>query len=141
MHGRVAWTTPFLARLSAPYVTGVVLRDQACGFPQFAERNLQDEALGAFVRDHITVLADADLTGSSVRVTINTADGSTHVQSNDAAKGDPRNPLSHSEVETKFCAAAESALGAASAGRIAGLISHLEDVDQVDELTKCLATS
>lgn len=139
MHGRVAWTSPFLGRLSARYVTGVVLQDRTCGLAQFDPSHLQDEVLGTFVRDHVVVVANRDLAGSSVRVTVRTADGNAYVQSSDAAKGDPRNPLSHYEVETKFLDAAKPAVGVALAERIAGLVSHLEEVSRVDELTACMA--
>jgi 2-methylcitrate dehydratase PrpD len=138
MHGRVDWNDRFRSRLSAPYVTGVVLHDRECGLAQFRADRLQDAALAAFVTDRVRVLPSADLSGSSVRVTITRLDGEAHVDRRDIAKGDPANPLSRADVESKFRQAAEPILGRAVSERVVDLVSRLEDVRRVDELTQCL---
>ncbi|MGH3254632.1 MAG: hypothetical protein ACRDOU_04360, partial [Streptosporangiaceae bacterium] len=56
----------------------------------------------------------------------------------DTARGDPATPLSREEVASKFRGAAEAALGSTVTERVIGLVSHLEDVPQVDGLIQCL---
>ena len=138
MHGRVDWDNRFRARLSAPYVTGVVLQDRECGLAQFHPDRLRDSELAAFVADRVRILPSGDLGDSSVQVTVTTSDGTAHIDRRDTAKGDPATPLSREEVASKFRGAAEATLGSTVTERVIGLVSHLEDVPQVDGLVQCL---
>ncbi len=141
MHGRVEYSDRFSARLSAPYVTGVVLHDGECGLRQFHPDRLHDRALCAFVEERVRVLVNPDLRGSSVRVTITAFDGTGHTDHRDIAKGDPESPLSRGDIESKFRQAAMAVLGPVATERVVQLVSHLEDVHRVKELTECLRKS
>ena len=141
MHGRTEYGDRFRARLSAPYVTGVVLQDGECGLPQFQPERLHDPALVAFVEERVKIVVNPDLLGSSAQVRITTIAGRAHSDRRDTAKGDPETPLSRAEVESKFRRAATVMLGVDCTERAIDLVAHLEDVGDARELIQCLGIS
>ena len=141
MHGRTGYGDRFRARLSAPYVTGVVLQDGECGLPQFHPGRLHDPALVTFVEDRVKIVVNPDLLGSSVRVRITNFAGRARSDRRDTAKGDPETPLSRADVEGKFRRAAIGRLGGDATERAVELVAHLEDVGNAGELFQCLRAS
>jgi 2-methylcitrate dehydratase len=69
-----------------------------------------------------------------VIVQITTADGSSYSKQLDFPKGDPRNPLTDSEVEEKFAALAEGVLSSGAQKKLKDAIWGLEKVGSVQKL-------
>jgi 2-methylcitrate dehydratase len=69
-----------------------------------------------------------------VIVNITTADGRNFTKQLDYPKGDPRNPLSDSEVEEKFAALAEGVLSPGVQKKVKDGIWNLEKINSVNKL-------
>lgn len=138
MHGEVRWGDKFLARLSAPFVTGVVLQDRECWLPQFLPERTLDPALTEFVEERVRVVATPELEGSAVRVSLTGFDGRVRHDLRRSGRGDPEDPLSFPELADKFRRAAAGRLGAAPVEEILALLDGLESGGSVRRLTQLL---
>ncbi len=69
-----------------------------------------------------------------VIVTITTTDGREFTRQLDYPKGDPRNPLTDDEIETKFDALASPVLSDDARKRLKETVWGLEDVGSISEL-------
>ncbi|MDR0851103.1 MAG: MmgE/PrpD family protein [Clostridiales Family XIII bacterium] len=72
------------------------------------------------------------------RVTVKTKDGKTYVGEVKFPKGDPENPASKEEVETKFYNNAANTVGSVNAKKIVELVNHIEDVEDITALMDLL---
>jgi 2-methylcitrate dehydratase len=87
----------------------------------------------------IEVVADPEIekvfpTLQRVIVHIDTRDGRSFNKQLDFPKGDPRNPLTNSDIEEKFAALADGVLTGAAQQRVRDAVWNLEHVDSVAEL-------
>lgn len=139
MHGTTSWEDRFKARLSIPYVTGVVIHDRKCWLDQFSQDRVLDTALGDFVRQRVTVTPSDAVQDGTCRVEIATQDGRVFQDFRLMAKGEPADPLSRAEIVEKFRLSADGRLSAANAERVVTFVTELEDVQDVAELTNCLS--
>jgi 2-methylcitrate dehydratase PrpD len=101
MHGTVAWDEVFRARLSARYVTSVVLSDRSCGLAQFSAERIADPAIAEFAR-RVRVEPDADVRNGTARISVTAGDGTVREVMVTVARGEPARPLSRSELAAKF---------------------------------------
>ena len=69
-----------------------------------------------------------------VIVHIDTRDGRSFNKQLDFPKGDPRNPLTDSDIEEKFAALADGVLTSAAQKRVQDVVWNLEHVGSVAEL-------
>src|SRR5207245_2751964 len=69
-----------------------------------------------------------------VIVNITTKDGQTFTRQLDFPKGDPRNPLTDTEIEEKFAALAEGVLSKSAQQKVKDAIWNLERVGSVSKL-------
>lgn len=134
MHGEVPWDNRFRARLSAPYVTGVVLNDRRCWLTEFTPERIADAALNAFIRDKVTVAADAQVRDGTARIELGLAGGDAVTRVVDTPHGDPQDPLTEREIVAKFRAAAEPILSPAAIDRVVELLDGIEDVADMREV-------
>jgi len=136
-NGEMPWDERFRARLSAPYVTGVVAMDGACRLDQFSDERIADPETNAFINDRIVIEPDPAL-AVGVSVSLTTRAGVRHATHASVAKGDPEKPLAWADIEAKFRASAEPIIGAEQANRLVACVSGLESVPRLSELTRLL---
>jgi 2-methylcitrate dehydratase len=123
---------------SLPYMVAVALADGEVTERQFAPARFADEKLLDLLR-RVAVERDAELTALYPEavaniVTARTRDGRTHVERCDFPPGNAKNPLSDSQVETKFRALAEPLLGTERAARLLRGGWGLEAMESVHDL-------
>lgn len=141
MHGTVPYEDRFRARLSAPYVTGVVLFDRLCWLDQFTVTRVQDRSLDQFIRERVRVSPDPAVADGTTAIELVTQDGATHREEVSVAKGEPSNPLTRDEIIAKFRRAASPHLSPSAADRVVEMTTDLEKVANVRELVNCLRRS
>ena len=141
MTGRGTWDDRFRARLSAPYVTGVVLFDRRCWLEQFAPARLQDEALSAFIRDRVVIAAEAGRRDGTAVIEIMRRGGRSLREEVTVPKGEPANALSRADVVNKFRAAASPHLSAAATNTVIDMVGSLETLPSVRPLVGALRRS
>src|SRR5204862_6834214 len=93
---------------SLPYVIAAALVDRQVTPVQFTMEKIMDPAIRAQLKK-IEVVADPEIEKvvpalQRVIVNISTKDGRTSARQLDYPKGDPRNPLTDTEIEEKFAA-------------------------------------
>jgi 2-methylcitrate dehydratase PrpD len=138
MHGTVAWTESFRARISAPFVTAVVLLDRRCWVEQFSAERIADPDVAAFARARVLIETDPAVQDGQAIVEIRLRDGTEHREHITASWGEPSNPLPRSEVVGKFRATAASVLPAGQADEALAMIAELEAVPDMAQLLSAL---
>lgn len=138
MHGTMNWDDRFRARLSTPYVTAVVLHDRRCWLEQFTSDRVQDRALDRFIAEKVTVEPSADQIDGTALIEIVDMAGKVFREHVIAAKGEPENPLSHDEILAKLHSARKGLLSEQAAEKAIDLITNLERLSDMRELSDCL---
>ena len=111
---------------------------------QFTDAKIMDPTIRAQL-SKVEVVADPEIEAvfpglQRVVVTIETEDGRELTTSLDYPKGDPRNPLSDTEVEEKFDALASPVLSETGRTRLKDAVWGLDRVESITELmTLCVA--
>src|SRR5213596_2050210 len=123
---------------SLPYITSIALIDGEVTDRQFDPARFADLAIWKFL-ENVRVERNADLSamypeavGNIVHVDL--ADGRRLTKRVDYPLGNAKNRLKDSEVEGKFKALVEPALGAARAEKIVDLVWKLDEAKNMDEL-------
>lgn len=94
------------AKLSTPYAVALAIVKGSCGYTEYNEDNLNDYWIKNLTRK-VNVIEDEDLTAQSpavrgARVTIYLKDGKEYEAHCLYPKGEPENPLTLEELESKF---------------------------------------
>lgn len=94
------------AKLSTPFAVALAIVKGSCGYTDYNEENLNDYWIKNLTRK-VSVIEDENLTAQSpavrgARVTIYLKDGKEYEASCLYPKGEPENPLSQEELESKF---------------------------------------
>src|SRR5207248_3168825 len=123
---------------SLPYVIAAALVDRQVTPVQFTMEKIMNPAIRAQLKK-IEVVADPEIEKvfpalQRVIVNITTKDGRTVTRQLDYPKGDPRNPLTDTEIEEKFAALAEGVLSKSSQQKLKDAIWNLEKVGSVNKL-------
>src|SRR5216117_4446110 len=123
---------------SLPYVIAAAIVDRQVTPAQFEMKKIMDPAIRAQLKK-VEVVADPEIEKvfpalQRVVVNITTKDGRTFTRQLDYPKGDPRNPLTDTEVEEKFAALAEGVLSAGAQKKLIDAIWNLEKVGSVSKL-------
>jgi 2-methylcitrate dehydratase len=123
---------------SLPYVIAAALVDRQVTPAQFTMEKIMDPAIRAQLKK-IEVVADPEIEKvfpalQRVIVNITTKDGRTFTQQLDCPKGDPRNPLTDTEIEEKFAALAEGVLSKSAQQKVKDAIWNLEKIGAVSKL-------
>src|SRR5262252_5792364 len=127
---------------SLPYITAIALIDGEITDKQFARKRFTDREVWKFL-ENVKVARHAELSGKYPEavaniVHVDLADGKRLTKRVDYPKGHAKNPLKDSEVEEKFFALVEPALGQERAKRIVDLTWKLNVASKVDELMQAL---
>lgn len=136
-NGEMPWDERFRARLSAPYVTGVVAMDGACRLDQFSDERISDPATNAFINERVVIEPDPAIE-VGVTVSLTTRAGVRHETRATVAYGDPEKPLAWDDIETKFRASAEPIIGAAQVDTLIACVTGLESLKRLSDLTTLL---
>jgi 2-methylcitrate dehydratase len=125
---------------SLPYVIAAAIAERQVTPLQFKPGKIMDPVIREQLKK-IVVTADAEIEKlfpalQRVIVRIHTIDGREFSQQLDYPKGDPRNPLSDTEVEEKFEALAEPVMSGEARRRAIDAIWSLEKKASVTELMK-----
>lgn len=94
------------AKLSIPYNTAAAYLQFGCGMDTYTDDKLSDEMLNELI-SKVNVIENTEFTELSpgkriAEVTVAVKDGRRFSQRVDYAKGDPENPMSEQELESKY---------------------------------------
>jgi 2-methylcitrate dehydratase len=123
---------------SLPYVIAAALVDRQVTPAQFTMTRIMDPKVREQLQK-VEVVADPEIEKvfpalQRVIVHIDTTDGRSFNKQLDFPKGDPRNPLTDSDIEEKFTALADGVLTRAAQKRVQDVVWNLEHVGSVAEL-------
>ncbi len=127
---------------SLPYVIAAAVADRQVTPAQFEPDKIMDPR----IRDQlnkVVVVADPEIEKvfpalQRVVVTVETKDGKEFTKQLDYPKGDPRNPLTDSEIEEKFDALAAPVLSDSARQKLKDSVWELEKVPSISDLMdKC----
>ncbi len=79
-----------------------------------------------------------DVQKGNAQVTIRVKDGQTYIKRVDIIRGSPENPFTFQELRDRFLAQAEAVVPRERLIKAADLISRLEDVKKIEEITRLL---
>jgi 2-methylcitrate dehydratase len=123
---------------SLPYVIAAALVDRQVTPTQFTAQRIMDPKIREQLHK-VEVVADPEIEKvfpalQRVIVHIDTKDSRSFSKQLDYPKGDPRNPLTDSEIEEKFASLADGVLSSGAQKKVKDAIWSLEHVDSVSEL-------
>lgn len=135
--------TPMGARVSVPYCVAIAAMDRAVGQAQFLAGRVLDPAVQDLLARSETV-ADPELNKLypdkfPARVTITMKDGRRLTETRYFPKGDPQDPLSPAEIESKFLGNAAPRIGEAAAREVASLVRGMAGETDLSRLFALLA--
>jgi len=127
---------------SLPYVVAAAIADRQVTPLQFTKEKINDPTIRAQL-NKIVVVADSEIEKvfpalQRVIVTIATTSGREFEKQLDFPKGDPRNPLSDSEIEEKFAALADPVMSKSAQEIVKDAVWNLEKVPSVTALMETL---
>src|SRR6202162_1559366 len=127
---------------SLPYITAIALIDGEVTEKQFQPDRFMDPKIWKFL-ENVKVERNAELSGMypgavANVVHVDLADGKRLTKRVDYPLGHAKNPLKDSEVEGKFKALVEPALGEARAKKIVDLVWKLDEAKNMDELMQAV---
>ena len=123
---------------SLPYVIAAALAERQVTPVQFTMNKIMDAKIRAQL-NKVEVVADPEIEKvfpalQRVIVNITTNDGAVYSKQLDFPKGDPRNPLTDSEIEEKFAALSEGVLSNSAQKKLKDAIWNLEKIASVSKL-------
>jgi 2-methylcitrate dehydratase PrpD len=135
-------TSVTAAQMNLPYIVGVVLTDGAAFVDQFTPERITSADLVEFT-NRVDVIADPaiDAKGNAARheteVRITLADGAEFAAGREWARGSAHEPLSTTEIESKFDYLATRALSTQRAENLKVVVQSIEH-SSLDELSLAL---
>jgi len=128
---------------SLPYVIAAAIAERRVTPLQFTDEKIMDPNIRAQL-NKVEVVADPEIEAlfpelQRVIVTVSTTDGRQFTKQVDYPKGDPRNPLTDAEIESKFDALAEPLFPADRRAEIKEAIWNLEKLGSISDLMKLLS--
>jgi 2-methylcitrate dehydratase len=123
---------------SLPYVIAAALAERQVTPAQFTMEKIMDPTIRAQLKK-VEVVADPEIEKvfpalQRVIVEITTTDGRSYSKELDYPKGDPRNPLTNSEIEEKFAALADGVLSPKAQKKLIEAIWNLDEIKSVSNL-------
>jgi 2-methylcitrate dehydratase len=127
---------------SLPYITAIALIDGEVTSKQFERERFADPKVWKFL-ENVKVERNAELSamypGAVANIVhVDLADGKRLTKRVDYPLGHAKNPLKDSEVEGKFKALVEPAMGDARAKKIVDLVWKLDEAKNMDELMQAV---
>jgi 2-methylcitrate dehydratase PrpD len=138
--------TGLQGKFSMPYCVSVALLDQTVGLAQFADERVRRDDVQAFMPKVRMFVHPEQTTRECLptrfsEVTITLKDGKKLVKRVSVAKGQPKNPLTVSQLEAKFRDCAARVLPSERVDAVLAAVRRLERVPDVGELARQLAGS
>jgi len=123
---------------SLPYVIAAAVAERQVTPLQFTDEKIMNPKIRAQL-NKVKVVADPEIEAlfpglQRVIVTVTATDGRKFTKQIDYPKGDPRNPLTDSEVEEKFDALAEPVLSPETRKRLKDTVWNLDNLDSITNL-------
>jgi len=127
---------------SLPYVVAAAIADRQVTPLQFTPAKINDATIRAQL-NKIVVVADPEIEKvfpalQRVIVKITTTKGRAFEKQLDFPKGDPRNPLSDTEIEEKFAALADPVMSKSAQRVVKDAVWNLEKVPSISALMESL---
>ncbi len=133
--GQVEPKTGLAGKFSTYYCAALALAEGAAGEDMFTDKRVLDPKMVA-LRKKVKAKVVPGLKDTEARVTIATKAGKKYSASVDTPKGDPRNPPTDEELESKFRSLAPFALPKAKMERLIKTIWNLEKLGSIRELLR-----
>jgi len=129
---------------SLPYVIACAIAERQVTPLQFTEAKIMDPTIRAQL-NKVEAVADDEIEAlfpklQRVIVTVHTTDGREFTKQIDFPKGDPRNPLTDTEIEEKFDALAEPVLSPARRQAVKDACWKLDEQDSISGVLELLAS-
>lgn len=140
--GRAYPDNPLHATMSVPYLIAVAITDRQVLLPQVEENKLRDPQI-AGLQGRMEIILDPELDKlcpeyHPARVEIKTRSGKAYIKEVKVPKGDPRNPFTKEELETKFRSLAAHVLDRSAIEETIKIVNNLEELSDTRILTKVL---
>ena len=137
--------TGLQGKFSMPYCVSVALLDRTVGLAQFADERVRRPDVQAFMPKVRMVVHPEQITRDCLptrfsEVTITLKDGRRIQKRISQAKGQPSNPLSEDELQTKFRDCAALVLPKERVDAVLAAVHHLETLPDVSALAAHLGT-
>ena len=124
-----------MSKFSANHAAAVSYIDRAGGVPQFTNERSQD-AMVIQLRKIVKVLPSTNLQLDQAKARITTKSGVSFDMNVEHAKGTTLNPMSDSDLESKFIQNARSCLTNDKVKRILDIVWNLEKLSDINQLTR-----
>lgn len=130
------------AQMSIPYGVAIALAGAKGDLRRYTQSQLANESI-ARLADKVDVVASPkfETQDHCAELTVELVDGQTVVERVDIASGDPLNPMAEHEVVGKFCELAATRLQTKQVEQVVDIVSHLEELEAVTELTRVLSAT
>lgn len=129
------------AKFSLPYCVATALIHGRVGLKEFSEEKLKDQAVVELSK-RVKVVVDPKLIDARLgcaKVALRTKSGEEYAYRVDVPRGYPKNPLTKLELEEKFKALASLVLPEERVREIVGLVTKLDEVNEIKSLTALIA--
>jgi 2-methylcitrate dehydratase PrpD len=130
------------AQMNLRYGIAVMALERNSGAAQFSEAKIRDPNILAFIK-RIEVEHDPQFDGDNgrhriaCRLVVRCKNGGQHQTTVLYRKGSPEDPMTRGELEEKFQALSKC-MGRETSDRIEDIVSRLEDIENVSELSRLL---
>jgi len=135
--------SPMQAQMNIEYCVAVAILEGQALPEQFTPQKIADPSIVELAR-RVEFVVDPEIEQLYPKtfpgkVEIVLKDGRRYAHRVEGPKGSPQNPMAAAEVAEKFIALAGGVIGPERARQVLELAAHLEEVPQVEELTRLLA--
>jgi 2-methylcitrate dehydratase PrpD len=132
LHGGLArYKGKFDALISAHYTAAVILHDQKLTLAQFEPARYDDPKLRRSAAEQVEIRPDPALAGVEAVAEIENHDGTKLSARCQYPRGSAENPLSRSQIETKFRTYAPERLSQTEVDKVIDTVDRLEDFGSV----------
>lgn len=126
--------TALEGKFSVNYCIGVALAEGEVGEDKFTDQRMYDETLSN-LQKLISIEVDPEFDNTTAELTLKTRKGSSYTQKILTPRGDPRNPLSFSQLEKKFKILARMVL---PEEKVEGLITHFQKLEKLEDMNRII---
>lgn len=122
-------------KFSIYYCIAVALAEGEVGEDKFTDQRMRDKMLSN-LQKLISIEVDPKFDNTTAELTLKTRKGSSYTKKIFTPRGDPRNPLSFSQLEQKFKILARMVL---SEEKVEGLITHIQTLEKLEDMNRLIS--
>lgn len=126
--------TALEGKFSVNYCISVALAEGEVGEDKFTDQRMHDQML-TNLQKLISIEINPEFDNTTAELTLKTRKGASYTQKVLTPRGDPRNPLSFSQLEQKFKILARMAL---SEEKVDGLITHFQKLEELEDINRII---